>query len=789
MLPAHSVWLDAQGAQSRMHFDRGIPRYINEQVRAIAAVAPEVIAAVGLNQTLPLIGSMEWMLGSATLQWAGPAMPPPRPPPQIYHVMSPMELGRSLEEIWPRWARTGQMRTVVTVYDLIPLLFPEHYLCDPRVHAGYLARLDLIRHAHHVLALSQTTADDVVERLQVPADRVTVIDAGVATSFSDRGAGPDEAHRSVRAGFPHVRRRFMLYVGGIDYRKNIERLIEAHSLTTPEFRARHQLVITCTVLPEQRDWLLQCAALAGLGEHDVVVTGYVTDAELIALYRACELFVFASFYEGSGLPMLEAMACGTPVVASNTSTSPELLGDDEATFDPFDARDMARVLQETMADPALLDRLRVRSRERVARYTWEHVARQSVIGYERVLGDSLRGATARRRRSRIALFTPWPPDRSGIAGYNHRLVQELRRRVDVDVVVGADHGTYSPPEPGTRLVHVEDFESQRPLRAYDRIAYCMGNSHFHGYIYEALRRRPGVVVLHDVRLSGFYGWYSGRERPDNPAARLGERIAAMYGQRVADFSQRPPTQAEQWAQGLYMTHELQEYAEQIVVHSHYAADVLRLDRAHALARESSVDVLPLAFPDRLERTYRPADPSAPVIASFGIVHAIKRPDVLIEAFGLLAVDRPRASLVFAGGGAEPAEIAGLKAVAVGAGVGDQVLFLGHIAEPEWDRLISEADLAVQLRMVSNGEASAAAADCIASGLPLIVSDQGWFAELPGDIVIKVPTDVTAQGLARAMEQALDHPDRTRAVVAAGREHAVANSFAAVAERFLGVLGM
>ncbi|MGI8729151.1 MAG: glycosyltransferase [Solirubrobacteraceae bacterium] len=783
-LPDRSVWLDAQGAQSRLHFDRGIPRYINEQVRAMAGIAPETIAAVGLNEALPLIGTMEWLLGSGKLRWAGATMAPPRPAPLIYHVMSPMELGRPLDEMWPHWARSGQVKTVVTVYDLIPLLFPEHYLSDARVKTSYLARLDLIRHAHHVLALSQTTANDVVEQLHVLPDRVTVIDAGVSARFS--GAGADTG-RVLRQRFEHLRPGFVLYVGGIDYRKNLERLIEAHGLTTPEFRARHQLVITCTVLPEQRDWLRGHAARAGLREHDVIVTGYATDAELVALYRACDLFVFASFYEGSGLPMLEAMACGVPVAASNTSTSPELLGDDDATFNPYDARDIARVLQATLADPTLMERLRARSRERVALYTWDHVARQSLRGYERVLAPS-NGRAVRQRRPRIALFTPWPPDRSGIAGYNHRLVEELARTIDVDIVVDGHAAHEAPAQAGIRVVRADEFEAQRPLRAYDRIVYCMGNSHFHGYIYEAAQRRPGIVVLHDVRLTGFYGWYSGRERPNAPAARLGERIAAMYGKRVGDFGERSPTQSEQWAQGLYMTHEVQEYADRIVVHSHYAADVLRLDRARASARDARVDVLPLAFPERPERPYRPADPAAPLIASFGIVHPIKRPDVLVEAFALLAADRPGARLVFAGG-AEPYEIAEWQAVATDAGVGDAVSLLGHVTDDEWDRVLYQADVAVQLRMVSNGEASAAAADCLAAGVPLIVSDQGWFSELPADAATKVPVDVSGPGLAAAMEHILDFPDRTRQTVAAGRRHAVATSFAAVAERFLDVLGM
>lgn len=783
-----SLWLDAQGAQNRAHFDRGIPRYIAEHVRAIAAAAPAAVAAVGLNETQPLTGNLDWLLGSGRLQWAGPGLPAPARLPRVYHVMSPMELGRGVDEIWPRWARTPATKLVVTVYDLIPLLFPDPYLADLSVRTGYMARLELVRHAHHVLAISQTTADDVAVRLQVARERITVIDAGVSSGFLEPPVAAREAARPTSARFPQLRPGFMLYVAGIDFRKNVERLIEAHALTSERFRAEHQLVVVCRMTDHQRRLLLALAARTGLRDDDLILTGFVSDAELAELYRGCRLFVFASFYEGSGLPMLEAMASGVPIAASNTSTSPEVLGDVEATFDPFDVHDIARVLQQTLADPALLERLRERSRRRVAAYTWEHVARRSIHAYERVLTAPKGRPGARRHRPRIALFTPWPQDRSGIAGYNRRLVHHLGSSVDVDVVVGGPRDGYgTPAEPGTRVVHADDFDCVQRLRGYDRIVYCMGNSHFHGYIYEALRLRPGIVVAHDVRLSGFYGWYSGQERPVDPGGRLLERIAAMYGQRVGDFAGIPPSAAQQAALGIYMTHEIQEYAEQIAVHSDYAADILRMDRWSHGRAAPAVTVIPLAYPDR-PQPLDDAPRSGQTIVSFGIMDEVKNPQVLIAAFALAADERPAARLVFAGGGAD-ADVERWTQLAAGLGVADRVSFPGHVPDAEWDRLLEEAAVAVQLRSVSNGEASAAAADCLASGLPLIVSEQGWFAELPDDAVVKVPTGVTARRLAAVIGRILDAPDEAHALTVAGRAHAAANSFAHVAERYLELLGL
>lgn len=779
-VPPGSLWLDAQGAQNRSHFDRGIPRYITEHLRGIVAAAPDAVGAVCVNEALPLTGNLDWLLGSECLRWSGPGRRVPARPPRLYHVMSPVELERSIDEIWPRWARSPRTRTVVTVYDLIPLIYADHYLADPRVRAAYTSRLALIRRAHHVLALSRRTADDVVERLAVAPERVTVIDAGVSAGFRDGADWPASTHvEGVRPGF-------MLYVAGIDFRKNIERLIAAHALTAPEFRDAHQLVIVCRMNDEQRATLTALAADVGLRDGDLALTGYVSDAELAELYRACVLFVFASFYEGSGLPMLEAMASGVPVAASSTSTSPEILGDAEATFDPFDPHDIARVLQATIADRALLERLRARSRRRVAAYTWEHVAARSLEAYERVLAEESGAAVVRRRpRPRIALISPWPPDRSGIAGYNRRLVQELGTSIDVDVVTGGARDGYARPlEPGTRLVHVDDFERAESLRAYDRLVYCMGNSAFHGYVYELLRRRPGAVVAHDVRLTGFYGWFSGLERPEDPGGRLVERIEAMYGARIGALNGRWPPPDQQAALGIYMTHEIQEYAEQLIVHSRYAADILRLDRPSRIA-PPDVAVVPLACPDvpRVEPGRR-----GQTVVTLGIMSEIKNPRVLIAAFATVAAGRPAARLVFAGGG-DDADVARWQALADELGIGERVSFLGHVSDEHWQALLAEAAVAVQLRVVSNGEASAVAADCLAWGLPLVVSDQGWFGELPGEAVVKVPTAVGPPQLADAIARLLDSPAEAARRAAAGRAYAAANSFASVAESYLETLGL
>ena len=175
--------------------------------------------------------------------------------------------------------------------------------------------------------------------------------------------------------------------------------------------------------------------------------------------------------------------------------------------------------------------------------------------------------------------------------------------MDVDVVVGGSVDLYwAPPEGGVRLVDVPEFERLRDLRAHDRVVYCMGNSEFHGHVYELLGRRRGVVVLHDVRLTGFYRWYAGVERPADPERALAERIRAMYGDRLPAEVMRDgaPGWDRQVALGIFMTREVQSLAERCFVHSGFAREVVELDRG-PLDRWVEVSVLPFGLPMRRRR--------------------------------------------------------------------------------------------------------------------------------------------------------------------------------------------
>jgi glycosyltransferase involved in cell wall biosynthesis len=510
-LPPRSVWVDAQGAQNISTPERGIPRHIVEIVGALLDLAPEAIAAIALNSALPTPPGLGRRHGGPLVKPPVGSSEGPAEPPPIYHLPSPFE-GVRLERMWPAWARHGDVRTVVTVHDLVPLVFRDRYLQGhPYYTAFYLGRIGLIRGADRVLAISQASAADAVDHLGVDERRITVIDSGVTSQMSSLVPDDDSAIRLLRDELPEIRDGFLLYVGGDDWRKNLDGIVAAYALLPDEVRRRHQLAIACRLPDQRKRELLAHAERAGVRPGDLVLTGFVSDPQLAALYRVCHLFVFPSLYEGAGLPILEAMSCGAPVIGARAASVPEVLGDLRGTFDPSDPSDMAHCIQRTVDDPAELEALRRRSARRAAHFTWERVARLTLEGYEAALSVPAR-RRGRRPRRRLAILAAWPP--SPDSGLSAELIAELARTAYVDVIAPAGDVESAEVPPGVRVRPATELEWVNALLEYDRFLYVLGTSSADFHVLDGLMRRPGLVLA---------------ERDG-----LGELFRRLYRERYAD---------------------------------------------------------------------------------------------------------------------------------------------------------------------------------------------------------------------------------------------------------------
>ncbi len=272
----------------------------------------------------------------------------------------------------------GVIPAVITVHDLSFLRFPDRFRPANRLYLSTLTRLSC-RRARRVIAVSQATADEVVRLLGVETERIDVVPHGVQREHFRPIAADRVAAFRREKGLPE---RFFLFLGTLEPRKNLVTLVEAFA-RTEAMRQGIRLVIA-----GGKGWYYQ-EIFSRVEELDLVdavrFTGFVPDAELPLWYNAATVFVYPSLYEGFGMPLLEAMACGTPVIASDASCLPEVVGDAGLLVPPQDVEGLARDLDHLLANADLQADLSQRGSARAASYTWEAAAIATVASYRRAL--------------------------------------------------------------------------------------------------------------------------------------------------------------------------------------------------------------------------------------------------------------------------------------------------------------------------------------------------------------------------------------------------------------------
>jgi len=273
--------------------------------------------------------------------------------------------------------------TVVTVFDLSFLLFPERFRVYNRLYLSMFTRLSA-RRADRVIVISESTKRDAVRLLGLDARRVAVVYCGVDEMYRPLPAEVVEEYRR-RRGLPE---RFVLFVGTLEPRKNIAGLIEAYRLLAAGW-PRGAGEPPALVIAGAKGWyyqdVYQAVQRAELMER-VVFTGYVPADELPFLYNAATLFVYPSFYEGFGLPPLEAMACGTAVVVSDRSSLPEVVGDAGVLVNPEEPAAIAQAMHELLRDEEARRVLADKGRRRAAAFSWQRAAQETTAIYRQVLG-------------------------------------------------------------------------------------------------------------------------------------------------------------------------------------------------------------------------------------------------------------------------------------------------------------------------------------------------------------------------------------------------------------------
>ncbi len=774
------IAIDAQPLQSAFSRGRGIGHYAQNLIHVLLRDHADTVHSLLVGSRGGVTPEVQGLMNEPRVRAHRRATPVDGSgrEPDAYLATSPMDTSLPLDAIWPRWTRTSSIARVAIVYDLIPLLAPEWYLQDPTDRSRYWARLQALKQADLLLCISNQTRDDIISNTTIAAHRV--VNVGAAASDTFRPSNDSEATRhDLELALPGLGERFLLNVGGDDRRKNLDALITAYSRLPIESRTARRLVITCHLTPETRNRLVGLAGRLGI-ESDVTLTGRVDDQTLLHLYQAAELFVFPSLMEGFGLPILEAIRSGTPVIASDRGSTSELVADQTLRFDPEDVDSivgtMASVLSRDLGAIAESQRADVDRR-----FSWGTVADRVVAAIAQRTGKarSLRPSLPTRE---IALVSPVPPQRSGVADYSMRLATALSEHVRVDLVTDDDAEAMRTPADSPRGVEVIDshafLKKDRDV-PYDAVVYAMGNSAFHNYGYELMSQRPGAILLHEARYAGMllsYGMSRGLHQ--SWFRELLEAEYPLIPLPANEFTITDPEEAS--PRGIYLLGPLIDRATQILTTNEFTAEVARIERPD---RANDVVCVGFGYPPThgTETAIRPL-----TIGTVGIQARVKATDILIEGFASALPHLGDATLLIAGE-VDPGFDRTLRDLAQRLGIGDAIKFLGYLDDASYQETLATIDIGVQLRRTTNGEMSAAIGDLLAAGVPTIVTALGPTTEFPDDVVVKLPASTTPGDVADELIAFDRNKPRQQRMREASREYLMTHNFAWAARELVSAL--
>jgi hypothetical protein len=490
---------------------------------------------------------------------------------------------------------------------LIPAVFPDEIMPDPGVRRFYWARAEVIRQADRVLSVSRATADDAVDLLGLRPDKLSITGGGVSESFR-----PPARRSAVRATLerlrPSIDAEYLLYTGGMGYRKNIGGLLTAYARLPYSLRDRYKLVLVGRLGLDDPCGPFKAQAVS-LGISDrVVFAGFVSDEELVLLYQGASLFVFPSLYEGFGLPVVEALACGAPAIVGRNSSLVEIVDDELALFDAADPSSIGAALARALTDGEALERLR---RPDIGeRFTWRRIAALTAAAYEEV---SPRPRPPLRRR-RILCVAPLPA--LGADGETtYRVLEAMTDRCDIDILV-EDAEPHALP-PGVEPLAFASLERVERLRGgYDATVYWLGNSLEYALPVHVLRGRPGIVVAYNVRLTDLYA-AAASQRPDLEPRPFIDVLRSIYSEKAGPWLTDTDMLDDVASAdlGLYMAREAIAQSTKFFVHFSWAVSIARLDAAAGDLRK--IDRLPLPLPQGDSETTRGSRKPVAVLKGLG----------------------------------------------------------------------------------------------------------------------------------------------------------------------------
>jgi len=650
----------------------------------------------------------------------------------LIYFTSPADPCHPLDKSWFK-----NTKYIVTVYDIIPCVLPD---TDTKSidKKQYNKALELIVNADGILAISQSVKNDLIHHLHAKAEKIQVIYAGADSNRFRVISYSQDDKIKIKEKYG-ILNDFILCVGGEYERKNLAYLIKAYSRLSKELQFKYQLVIVCNLQKSNEEKYYAVAKENNVADR-IVFTNFVPDEDLTKLYNMAYVFAFISRYEGFGLPVLESMMCGVPVLTSNNSSLGEIAKDAAILVDPLDIADISRGLNDILQS-ADLNALRKTGLARAERFSWEKTAKltlETISGITPHLQQILQQSSNELERGKIAFFTPLPPVKSGISDYSVDIIWQLAKYYSIDVFIDVGY-THNCLLPQNVSVYKHTQFHKRHSK-YDRMIFQMGNNPFHKYMFKYIRKYHGVVVLHDCNLHDLLS-----------AITYGKMKVRSYEKMLSfDYKDKVSDVIEALHDGkpksdFIVNGFVTNFADIVIVHSKWAQKQILLKNIEANVKHIN---LYAQIPNYSYTESNDVKQSARkklkiseqdiVIAAFGFLQESKRSMPSLFAIRRVINEFPQIKMIYVG------EIA--------AELND--IFFSYIKQNNLQNSVSvtgftsletfllymdAADICLNLRFPYHGETSAALARILAVGKCVIINDIGSFSEIPDDCCVKLPS--------------------------------------------------
>lgn len=685
--------------------------------------------------------------------------------PDVVHVSNIFE--GFYDDVTTSTGKTSKKTIVATtVYDLIPYTHKELYLTNPYVTRWYNKKLQQLRESDILLSISEHTRNDCIRFLDIPEDRIINISSAVDDVFQ-KNQYSDDIIDLITDKYG-INGSFILYVGGIDARKNIESLIKAYASLSNNDRSNHQLVIACSISDKQRKHYDRFIKKYITNSNSVIFTGYVSQDELVCLYNICHLFIFPSLYEGFGLPVLEAMNCGAPVIGSNKSSIAEVINMSEATFDPHSYQDIAEKITHVLNNNKLRDKLIENSHKQVKKFSWDITGIKALEEFKKkhdAISKNIK--TCHSKKQRLAFISPLPPEKSGISDYSAELLPELSRIYDIEIILDQDHLKGDYLNSNFIYRNIEWFEIN--AEKFDRIVYQFGNSPFHKHMFKLLRKYPGIVVLHDFYLSSAVAWLDSSQYIPGVLRRelfaSGSYKALLYENQndlITVLKKYPCNKS------------VIDKSIGVVVHSEHAIDLASIWYGTDIKEKFFYIPQLHSTPEKLatneaKRTLGFSEDDF-LICSFGYLAETKLNDRLLESWIASDTSKHKSCFLIFVGENHPGDYADkILKIIKQSGLESQIRITGFVDHELYNNYLSAADVAIQLRTHSRGETSRTVLDCLSFGVPVILNAHGSMAEYSDNIVIKLDDEFEDTRLSDKINKIYDDEPKRLNLSRTGRE--------------------